>query len=121
MTLRCIGIVSPHGDSVDEYPGIHIGGEYVALEVYSDAETSYVRIIGDDGMDPGDLWDPSMFRTIDPRIPECWAMRVDEGKIHAAPASWHRIGFWSDYFEKKPEAIMEFERGKAATLVESTG
>jgi hypothetical protein len=31
----------------------------------------------------------------------------------------HRAGFWTDYFDHSPEAIADYERGKAATLAES--
>ncbi|MET9249287.1 hypothetical protein [Nonomuraea sp. NPDC003709] len=119
MIVRCVRIISPQGEPTDAYPGVHVGGQYVVLETYSDAEVYYIRILGDDDESPGTLWDPSMFETLDPRIPKCWTMTLEDGRLRAAPLSWHRAGFWNDYFDRNPRAITDFEEGKAATLAES--
>lgn len=120
VIVRCVRIISPYGELTDAYPNVHVGGQYVVLEMYSDAEVYYVRILGDDGESPGALWDPSMFETVDPRIPTCWTMTLEDGMLRAAPSRWHRAGFWNDYFNRVPQAVADFEEGQAATLAEST-
>jgi hypothetical protein len=72
---------------------VRVGGQYVVLELYANSDVYYVRILGDDGEDPGTLWDPSMFETVDPQIPRCWTMTLKDGVLRAAPPAWHRSRF----------------------------
>ncbi|HEY3556063.1 MAG TPA: hypothetical protein VGL05_01295 [Kribbella sp.] len=67
---------------------------------------------------PG-LWTSEMFETTDDTIPSNWAAVVSgAGFLSVRPGRWRR-GFWEQYFNDDPEAIVLFEEELAITLAQS--
>lgn len=108
--MRCVRIVSPTGEQVDTHPSVHIGGEYLALEVYaSQGRPVRIRVADDAGGVPG-LWEATMFVTVDGRIPPNWTAHIDDRGVRFAPTRWHEPGFWEQYCDGDTAAIAVFER-----------
>ncbi|GAA0936425.1 hypothetical protein [Actinocorallia libanotica] len=112
-------IISPKGDEdeVEEYPGIHVGGLYTVLEIMAGPDYYCVRIWGDHEEDPGTLWAPEMFETVDQRVSSRWTVSMNAGHMRFAPAAWQRPGFWNDYFDREPAAV-DSVRSEIALLLE---
>src|SRR3954469_17026907 len=121
MLVRCVRILDPFGDDVDTYPGLRVGQCYPVLEILASPEAYYLRILDDDGDDPGTLWDPEMFKTVDGHLPACWSSALTTpGTLHLAPAGWLTPGFWGDYFDGDPAAQARYAQGKTAVLADLT-
>lgn len=45
-----------------------------------------LRIVDDDGNDPGPLGAPDMFETVDSRISPAWTVMLEGGHLRPAPA-----------------------------------
>lgn len=107
MIVRCVKIISPIEDEgeVVEYPGIRVGALYTVLEIGAGPDLFWIRIWDEDQEDPGSLWDPEMFETVDSRMSSRWTASLDQGYLRFAPQAWQRPGFWDDYFHEVPDAV----------------
>jgi len=54
-------------------PGLRVGQCYPVLEILASPEAYCLRILDDDADDPGTLWDPDMFETVDGHLPASWS------------------------------------------------
>jgi hypothetical protein len=121
MLVRCVRIIDPFGDPVETYRGVRVGAVYPVLEIAYFTDVYYVRILGDDGENPGSIWDPEMFETVDGHLPACWsAAMTGDGSLRLAPSSWHRPDFWNDYCDRDPVAVADYADGKAAVLADAS-
>ncbi|WP_406364907.1 hypothetical protein [Streptomyces sp. NBC_00645] len=77
-----------------------------------------IRVLDEDDEDddPGSLWDPEMFETIDAQVPPSWTLVLQDGHMRLASALWQRPGFWNDYFDKVPQALADFRTAKHELL-----
>lgn len=120
MIVRCTKIISPVEGvgEVEDHPGIHVGGLYPVLEIMAGPDYYAIRIWDDDAEDPGTLWDPEMFETVDHRIPARWSASLEHGHANLGPTSWQQPGFWSRYFDREPEAVDAVHREIRLILTE---
>lgn len=117
MRVRCLEIIHPDGDfPVAEYHGIRVGGIYPVLEMVTYDIDCQIRVLGPDTPDPGLLWDPVGFETVDSRIPPGWTLAIADGRTRLADARWQRPGFWSDYHRGDPRARADYEHVKRQLL-----
>lgn len=117
MRVRCLEIIHPDGDvPVAEYAGIRVGGVYAVLEMVTYDIDCYIRLLGPGTPDPGLLWDPAGFETVDTRIPPGWTLAIADGRTRLADARWQRAGFWTDYDHGDPQARADYEHVKRELL-----
>ncbi|MEY2227023.1 hypothetical protein [Streptomyces sp. BF23-19] len=117
MRVRCLEIIHPDGDyPVAEYDGIRVGCVYPVLEMVAYDLDCQIRVLGPDTPDPGLLWDPIHFETVDPRIPPGWTLTIADGRTHLADARWQRPGFWNDYHQGDPQALADYDHVKSELL-----
>ncbi|WP_031173439.1 hypothetical protein [Streptomyces durhamensis] len=117
MRVRCLEIIHPDGDvPVTEFDGIQVGGVYPVMEMVAYDIDCQIRVLGPDTPDPGLLWDPASFETVDSRIPPGWTLVIANGRTHLADARWQRPGFWTDYAHGDPQALADYEHVKRELL-----
>lgn len=119
MRVRCIKIVHQQtGETVPEYPGVRVGSVCTVLEMITGPDYWMIRVLDEDDEDddPGSLWDPEMFETIDAQVPPSWTLVLQDGHMRLASALWQRPGFWNDYFDKVPQALADFRTAKHELL-----
>ncbi|MGW6984850.1 hypothetical protein ACWGE1_36270 [Streptomyces sp. NPDC054932] len=117
MRVRCLEIIHPDGHvPVAEYDGIRVGGVYPVLELVAHDIDCQIRVLGPDSPDPGLLWDPDGFETVDPRIPPGWTLTITGGRTRLADARWQRPGFWTDYHHGDEQARADYEDVKGELL-----
>ncbi|WP_327418634.1 hypothetical protein [Streptomyces sp. NBC_01233] len=117
MRVRCLEIIHPDGDyPVAEYDGIRVGGVYPVLEMVAHDIDCQIRVLGPATSDPGLLWDPVNFETVDTRIPPGWTLSIVDGRTRLADARWQRPGFWTDYHHGDPQALADYEHVKSELL-----
>lgn len=117
MRVRCVEIIHPAADiPVAQYDGIRVGGEYPVLEMVTGEDECQIRVLGPGTEDPGCLWDPVSFETVDPRIPPGWTLVIADGRTSLADARWQRPGFWTDYYRGDPQARADYEQVKSELL-----
>ena len=90
---------------------------YHVLSVFMDDRRILLfRLIGDDCLTPA-LHDVRNFEIASPVLPPNWIVRCSEdGVFELAPESWIRVRFWEDYFDRKEEAVADFENEKDKTI-----
>ncbi len=71
-------------------------------------EADMYRILNDDG-DPC-LYPPQIFRVLDARRPKHWVSEKHDGAEYAYTRALGRLGFFEDYFDRKPAARRTFHR-----------
>lgn len=93
MRVRCLQIIHPAADvPVAEFDGIRVGGVYPVLEMVTYDIDCQIRVLGPDTPDPGLLWDPADFETVDTGIPPGWTLVVAGGRTTSRmPAGSARI------------------------------
>ncbi|WP_149037903.1 hypothetical protein [Kitasatospora sp. MBT63] len=117
MRVRCLEIVHPDGDfPVAEFDGIRVGGVYPVLEMVTDDDQCYIRVLGPDSPDPGLEWDPVSFETVDTRIPPGWTLTIAGGRTRLTDARWQRPGFWTDYHRGDPQARADYDNVRRELL-----
>ncbi|MFJ8855737.1 hypothetical protein [Streptomyces sp. NPDC102437] len=117
MRVRCLEIIHPDGDiPVTEFDGIQVGGVYPVLEMVTYDIDCQIRVLGPDTPDPGLLWDPASFETVDSRIPPGWTLVIANGRPRLTDARWQRPGFWTDYAHGDPQALADYEHVKHELL-----
>lgn len=119
MRVRCIKIIHPQtGETVPEHPGIRVGSVYPVLEMITGPDYWNIRVLTEDDeeTDPGSLWAPEMFETIDAQVPSSWTLVLQDGHMRLAPALWQRPGFWTDFFDNVPQALKDFQIAKRQLL-----
>ncbi|HEX9695412.1 MAG TPA: hypothetical protein VGB64_03755 [Actinomycetota bacterium] len=98
-------------------PWLQLDHEYpvLAIDVLPDKRVLFRIESADDGTPA--LFDAEMFVTTSTEIPGNWRARVEEGgSLQLAPEPWLRLGFWDDFFDRKPEALETYERERAVIL-----
>ncbi|WP_405435095.1 hypothetical protein OG373_40825 [Streptomyces avidinii] len=94
-----------------------MGGIYPVLEMVTYDIDCQIRVLGPGTPDPGLLWDPADFETVDTRIPPPgWTLVIDGGRTRLADARWQRPGFWTDYAHGDPQALADYEYVKRELL-----
>lgn len=117
MRVRCLQIIHPVADvPVTEFDGIRVGGVYPVLEMVTHDIDCQIRVLGSETPDPGLLWDPADFETVDSRIPPRWTLVIAGGRTRLADARWQRPGFWTDYAHGDPQALADYEHVKHELL-----
>ncbi len=117
MRVRCLQIVHPAADvPVAEFDGIRVGGVYPVMEMVIYDRDCRIRVLGPGTPDPGLLWDPADFETVDPRIPPGWTLVITGSHTRLADARWQRPGFWTDYAHDDPQALADYEQVKRELL-----
>ncbi|MFE1906904.1 hypothetical protein ACFW96_25005 [Streptomyces gardneri] len=117
MRVRCRQIIHPAADiPVPEYDGIRVGGVYPVLELVAHDIDCRIRVLGPDTPDPGLLWDPADFETVDARVPPDWTLVIADGHTRLADARWQRPGFWTAYHHGDPQALADYEHVKRELL-----
>ncbi|MFB7462538.1 hypothetical protein ACFCZ1_03340 [Streptomyces sp. NPDC056224] len=117
MRVRCLQIIHPAADiPVAEYAGIRVGGIYPVLEMVAYDIDCQIRVLGPGTPDPGLLWNPADFETVDPRIPPGWTLVIADGRTRLTDARWQRPGFWTDYAHGDPRALADYEHVKRELL-----
>ena len=113
MRVVCVKLLDLNGQPTEHSAWLQVGSEYVVLAVEVGPAGVSLRLTGADAGTPGLFFSP-MFRTVSETVPSNWRVALGEGGIlDVAPASWLRPGFWEDYFDRKDEAVAEFNREKA--------
>ena len=110
MKVICRKIISPVTLlEVGTGPWAVVGQEYSVLAVsISSSGACWLRILDDDGTPI--LLISKMFESVSTTIPPNWSLLVrQDGNIDICPRSWQRAGFWEDFFERRPNAIRDFE------------
>ncbi|MFF0431556.1 hypothetical protein ACFYU9_04895 [Streptomyces sp. NPDC004327] len=119
MRVRCLRIVHPAADvPVEEYDGIRVGGVYPVLEFVARDIDCQIRVLGPATRDPGLLWDPADFETVDTRIPADWTLTITDGRTRLAHARWQRPGFWTDYHRGEPRALADYAHVKRQLVLD---
>ncbi|MDH6113410.1 hypothetical protein P3T36_001711 [Kitasatospora sp. MAP12-15] len=117
MRVRCLEIVHPDGDvPVAEFDGIRVGGVYAVLEMVTYDLDCQIRVLGPGTPDPGLLWDPASFETVDTRIPPGWTLVIADGHTRLADTRWQRPGFWTAYANSDPQAQADYDQVKRELL-----
>ncbi|MEU6878970.1 hypothetical protein [Streptomyces sp. NPDC046712] len=117
MRVRCLQILHPAADiPVAEYDGIRVGAVYPVLEMVAYDIDCQIRVLGPGTPDPGLLWDPADFETVDSEIPPGWTLVIADGRTRLADARWQRPGFWTDYHHGDPQALADYEHVKRELL-----
>jgi len=95
-----------HDHVLDEFDNAHLsfGVEYVVVGF----DDEYFRVI-DDAREPI-LYPHHLFDVSDPYVPDDWVRREEDGGYHVDPPECTAPGFYEDYFDGKPDAIVVFER-----------
>ncbi|MFF3087610.1 hypothetical protein ACFVRB_21540 [Streptomyces nojiriensis] len=120
MRVKCIETNDPEtGEPFPDPSRLRLGNVYTVLEMITGPDYWMIRILDEEGDDPGSLWYPPMFETVDARIPRDWTLVLEGGNMRLAPALWQRPNFWNDYFNNVPQALMDFETGKHEALSSS--
>ncbi|MBI4551290.1 MAG: hypothetical protein HY710_03430 [Candidatus Latescibacteria bacterium] len=87
------------------YPDLTPGQPYVVIGIEADE----LRILNDHGRPY--LYSRQLFEVVDPRAPEDWVTEVGaEGERYAYPLPLNESGFFEDFFDGKPEAVVTFWR-----------
>ncbi|WP_245204904.1 hypothetical protein [Kitasatospora sp. RG8] len=117
MRVRCLQIIHPAADiPVAEFDGVRVGGVYPVLEMVTYDIDCQIRVLGPNTPDPGLLWDPADFETVDTRIPPGWTLVIADGRTRLANARWQRPGFWTDYHHGDPQALADYDQVKRELL-----
>jgi len=98
------------------YPDLTIGNIYRVLGIEADD----LRIINDEGLPY--LYPPELFTVIDKNEPDEWIIEVGEDdERYAYPPELNRVGFFEDFFDDNPQAILTFYQylGKQRTMYRS--
>jgi len=72
------------------------------------------------GLDPV-LYPPKIFILVDATEPSDWVSRIEDGRRYAYPPELNAAGFWEDYHDGMPEAIMAFRAYLAKSHEEDHG
>lgn len=81
-----------------------VGAEYEVIGIESDD----LRILDDQGNPV--LFDPGLFRVIDPSRPSAWRTRRLDGTEYSYAPPFGKPGFWEDYHDGVPSALRAFNR-----------
>lgn len=87
MRVRCVKIFDARtDDEIPEQDGIRIGTVYSVLEMVTGPDYWMIRVLDeDDHDDPGGLWDPAMFETVDAQVPPTWTLLAQGRAASGAP------------------------------------
>ena len=92
---------------------------YVVLSVESFVDEIWFRVVCEDNELPV-LFRASLFDVVDKRMPPCWqVLDVQANAIELGPAVFGEPGFWERYFDREPEALLEFQRAKEQLFADS--
>ncbi|MEV6954847.1 hypothetical protein [Streptomyces sp. NPDC051183] len=117
MLVRCLKIIHPDADvPVAEFDGIRVGGVYAVVEMVAHDIDCQIRVLGPDAPDPGLLWDPADFETVDTGVPPGWTMVIADGHTRLTDARWQRPGFWSEYHRGDARALADYDEVKRERL-----
>jgi hypothetical protein len=84
-------------------PELTAGREYTIIGI----EADNLRILNDSGQPY--LYSADQFEVIDDRVPENWVTEIGEaGERYAYPPVLNGVGFFEDFFDRKPHAVSEF-------------
>lgn len=88
-----------------EYPDLSVLQNYVVIGIEADD----LRIINDQGKPY--LYPSVFFTVIDATEPPDWLTEIGEdGERYAYPPQLNSVGFFEDFFDRKPEAVAAFWR-----------
>lgn len=99
------------------YPDLTPGQPYAVIGIEADD----LRILNDQGRPY--LYPASLFKMVDPLEPDDWITEFGEdGERYAYPPPLNECGFFEDFFDDKPEAVVTFwqvvnQRLATATMV----
>jgi len=87
------------------YPDLSPGLPYVVIGIEADD----YRILNDHGRPY--LYPGKLFKVVDSSKPDDWiAERGDDGELYAYPEPLSAVGFFEDFFDAKPKAMVTFWR-----------
>ena len=87
------------------YPELSPGHQYVVIGI----EAGDLRLLNDRGMPY--LYPRGLFDLVDEREPADWVVTLGaDGERYAYPSPLDAVGFFEDYFDRKPEAAATFWR-----------
>lgn len=108
MKVRCVRLLDSLGDPIQHSAWAKVGAIYHVLSISIEPRRSLFRLVAE-GESPA-LFDPEMFEIVSSVIPESWIIvSHTPGCLSIAPKPWTRVGFWQEYFDRKPEALKSFE------------
>ncbi|MGI8904993.1 MAG: hypothetical protein ACR2IE_00690 [Candidatus Sumerlaeaceae bacterium] len=91
------------GQNSSQYHDLSAGREYAVIGIEADD----LRILNDKGQPY--LYPVADFEIVDFRLPEKWVVELGEsGEKYAYPPALNAVGFFEDFFERKPGAVSEF-------------
>jgi hypothetical protein len=86
-----------------EYPDLSTGRPYAVIGIEADD----LRVLNDAGRPY--LYPRELFNVLDDRMPQQWITETgDEGELYAYPEPLNNVGFFEDFFDRKPEAVSQF-------------
>jgi hypothetical protein len=88
-----------------EYRDLTLGNIYRVIGIEADD----YRVINDEGQPY--LYPPDLFTIVDPVEPKDWIIEFgEEGERYAYPPELGKVGFFEDYFDGDPKAIIIFRQ-----------
>lgn len=88
-----------------KYRDLSVGQRYVVVGIEADD----LRILNDHGRPY--LYPSRIFRVVDSSAPRDWTSELGEdGERYAYPPALNTVGFFEDYFDGKPKAVVTFWR-----------
>lgn len=118
MKVRCIRLFDVADNPLKESPWLKIGNVYHVLEITLAEKMLEFRLIGEDDATPA-LHRANQFELVSNYIPSSWVIEFTPNHFFSlTPASWTKVGFWEDYFNRVDEAVSLFELEKKRMIEE---
>ena len=122
VIVRPFKIVDIAGNEMASHPAIEVGRDYLVLALTISGDRQVVQILSEHDGQPG-IWPLQIFELVSEKVSRTWSasIRFIEGgsNLILGPVEWHRPGFWTEYWDRRPEgAGDEFARAVGAMAAE---
>lgn len=114
MKVRCQLLLNAEGNSTEFSPWLTLGKIYIVLGILKDASGLInFRLMTSDkevGPESVGVYSSECFELIDNYQPKIWKeKKLARGGIEISPASWQSDDFWDKFYDRDPDALIEFK------------